>query len=127
GEHEPIVAAPVQTTRPQLDLFAPPPTTTAAPPPEGRVIVRGRVDLVWIDDDGQLNLVDWQYGRAPVERSAILDPNEVGGLRRLTQALALRRLWGPEIALHAGAVFLREAEPDPGLRALERATLANFE
>src|SRR5690606_29961561 len=42
GEHEPIVAAPVQTTRPQLDLFAPPPTTTAAPPPEGRVIVRGR-------------------------------------------------------------------------------------
>ncbi|PRP97622.1 ATP-dependent helicase/nuclease subunit A [Enhygromyxa salina] len=112
--------------RPQLDLFAPV-TTESAPPPEGRVIVRGRIDLVWIDDDGRLNLVDWQYARAPSEPESVLDPEQVAGLRRLTQAWALRRLWGPAIPLRAGAVFLREAEADPGLRALEPATLARFD
>jgi len=127
GEHEPIVAPPREHARPQLDLFAPPPTSEAAPPPEGRVIVRGRIDLVFVDDAGRLNLVDWQYGRAPADRATILDPEEVGGFRRLTQAWALRRLWGPEIPLRAGAVFLRETEADPGLQTLEVATLASFE
>jgi ATP-dependent helicase/nuclease subunit A len=128
GEHEPILAAPPREhTRPQLDLFAPPPTSEAAPPPEGRVIVRGRIDLVWIDDAGHLNLVDWQYGRAPADRSTILDPAEVAGFRRLTQACALRRLWGPEIPLRAGAVFLREPEADPGLQVLDAASLASFD
>lgn len=127
GEHEPIVTSPREHTRPQLDLFAPPPTSEAAPPPEGRVIVRGRIDLVWIDDAGHLNLVDWQYGRAPADRATILDPNEVGGFRRLTQAWALRRLWGAEIPLRAGAVFLREHEADPGLQTLDLATMASFD
>ncbi|HVH97618.1 MAG TPA: UvrD-helicase domain-containing protein [Enhygromyxa sp.] len=127
GEHEPIVAPPREHTRAQLDLFAPPPTSEAAPPPEGRVIVRGRIDLVWIDDAGRLNLVDWQYGRAPADRATILDPDEVGGFRRLTQACALRRLWGPEIPLRAGAVFLREDEAEPGLQVLDVASLARFD
>jgi hypothetical protein len=126
GEHEPIVAS-ARAAKPQLDLFAPPPTSEAAPPPEGHVIVRGRIDLVFIDDAGHLNLVDWQYGRAPADRATILDPDEVGGFRRLTQACALRKLWGPEIPLHAGAVFLREAEADPGLQQLDAATLARFD
>jgi ATP-dependent helicase/nuclease subunit A len=127
GEHEPLDVAPRERVRAQLDLFAPPPTTVAAPPPEGRVIVRGRVDLVWIDDAGQLNLVDWQYGRGPADRAMILDPEELGGFRRLAQACALRRLWGPEIPLRAGAVFLRDAQADPGLQVLDVATLARFE
>ncbi|MFO7565060.1 MAG: UvrD-helicase domain-containing protein [Enhygromyxa sp.] len=127
GEHEPLAPPPGVLARPQLDLFAPPPTSEAAPPPEGRVIVRGRVDLVWIDDAGRLNLVDWQYGRAPAERATILDPHELGGFRRLTQALALRRLWGPKIPLRAGAVFLREAQADPGLQELDAPSLASFE
>jgi ATP-dependent helicase/nuclease subunit A len=127
GEHEPVVVAPREHVRAQLDLFAPPPTSTAAPPPEGRVIVRGRIDLVFIDDAGHLNLVDWQYGRGPDDRATILDPDEVGGFRRLTQACALRRLWGPEIPLRAGAVFLRDAQADPGLQTLDVATLARFE
>ncbi len=127
AEHEPVCATTSESTRAQLDLFAPPPTTEAAPPPEGRVIVRGRVDLVWIDDAGRLNLVDWQYGRAPAERAMILDPDEVGGFRRLTQAWALRRLWGPEVSLRAGAVFLREAAAEPGLVELDAATLASFD
>jgi len=128
-EHEHEAGPLLETTRPQLDLFSPPPTTTAAPPPEGRVIVRGRVDLVWIDDDGRLNLVDWQYGRAPPDRAAILDANEPGGFRRLTQAWALRRLWGPAIPLRAGAVFLREAgaDADPRLEELDAAALSSFE
>ncbi|PRQ09520.1 UvrD-helicase domain-containing protein [Enhygromyxa salina] len=126
GEHAPAQEPPDQTTRPQLDLFAPI-TTAAAAPPEGCVIVRGRIDLVWIDDDGRLNLVDWQYGRAPTDPSSILDPDQVAGFRRLTQAWALRRLWGDAIGLRAGAVFLREHEADPGLRELDAATLARFD
>jgi ATP-dependent exoDNAse (exonuclease V) beta subunit len=123
GEHE--AAPPLRTsTRLQLDLFAPL-TTEAAPPPEGSVIVRGRIDLVWIDDRGRLNVVDWQYGHAPA--GEIHDPDEVAGFRRLTQAWALRRLWGPEIPLRAGAVFLRELAADPGLVELDTATLAAFE
>ena len=99
----------------QLDLFAPPPTQRRAATARGRVIVRGRIDLLWIDDAGGLNLVDWQYARAPAKAASVLDPHTVPGLRRLAQATALRRLWGPEAPLRAGAVFLREAEPDPGL------------
>jgi ATP-dependent helicase/nuclease subunit A len=127
AEHEDRPAPPRETVRPQLDLFAPPPTTEAAALPEGRVVVRGRVDLVFIDDAGRLNLVDWQYGRAPADRAAILEPDEVGGFRRLTQALALRRLWGGEIPLRAGAVFLREEQADPGLTELDAGTLGRFE
>ncbi|KIG16395.1 ATP-dependent nuclease, subunit A [Enhygromyxa salina] len=126
GEHAPQAPPVEPTTRPQLDLFAPI-TTAAAPPPEGCVIVRGRIDLVWIDDDGRLNVVDWQYGRAPPDPGSILDPDQVAGFRRLTQAWALRRLWGDAIALRAGAVFLREQQPDPGLRELDAATLARFD
>jgi ATP-dependent helicase/nuclease subunit A len=125
GEQSAPAPAPADT-RPQLDLFAPR-TTEAAAPPEGRVIVRGRVDLVWIDDDGRLNLVDWQYAKAPALREAILDPEQVAGFRRLTQAWALRRLWGSQIPLRAGAVFLREQRADPGLRELDAATLASFD
>ena len=127
GEHAPAPAPEdQQATRPQLDLFAPV-TTAAAAPPEGCVIVRGRIDLVWIDDEGRLNLVDWQYGRAPPELEAVLDPDQVAGFRRLTQAWALRQMWGDAIPLRAGAVFLREQQADPGLRELDTATLARFD
>jgi ATP-dependent helicase/nuclease subunit A len=125
GDHEP--PAPVPTNKlSQLDLFAPI-TTESAPPPQGRVIVRGRVDLVWIDDDGRLNVVDWQYAKRPDDNAVILDPQEVGGFRRLTQAWALRRLWGPGVPLRAGAVFLREQDAEPGLIELDADTLASFE
>jgi ATP-dependent helicase/nuclease subunit A len=125
GEHQPPAPAPARSLA-QLDLFAPL-TTESAPPPQGRVIVRGRVDLVWIDDEGRLNVVDWQYAKRPAERAVILDPQEVAGFRRLTQAWALRRLWGPDVPLRAGAVFLREHEADPGLLELDAATLSSFE
>jgi ATP-dependent helicase/nuclease subunit A len=128
GEHEPPtppLAVPFGTLS-QLDLFAPI-TAESAPPPQGRVIVRGRIDLVWIDDDGRLNLVDWQYAKRPSEVGVILDPQDVGGFRRLTQAWALRRLWGPDVPLRAGAVFLREQQAEPGLVELEAGMLASFE
>ncbi|NVB42950.1 UvrD-helicase domain-containing protein [Pseudenhygromyxa sp. WMMC2535] len=141
AEHEAPARDDEARLRPQLDLFAPPPTTGPAALPSGRVIVRGRMDLVWIDDAGRLNLVDWQYARAPrgdddsggndddsSELAQLaLDPESVAGFRRLTQAWALRRMWGPEIPLRAGAVFLREAAADPGLVTLAPATLASFE
>jgi ATP-dependent exoDNAse (exonuclease V) beta subunit len=125
GEHEPTAPEPAAALS-QLDLFAPI-TTESAPPPQGRVIVRGRVDLVWIDDDGHLNVVDWQYAKRPSDTAVILDPHDVAGFRRLTQAWALRRLWGPEVPLRAGAVFLREPEAEPGLLELDAGTLAGFE
>ncbi|PRQ00467.1 hypothetical protein ENSA7_59610 [Enhygromyxa salina] len=52
---------------------------------------------------------------------------DVPGFRRLTQAWALRRLWGPQIGLRAGAVFLREDEANPGLRKLDTGTLVRFD
>jgi ATP-dependent helicase/nuclease subunit A len=125
GEHDPPAPTPSATLS-QLDLFAPI-TTESAPPPQGRVIVRGRVDLVWIDDDGRLNVVDWQYAKRPSDTSTILDPQDVAGFRRLTQAWALRRLWGPDVPLRAGAVFLREQEAEPGLIELDAGTLTSFE
>lgn len=125
GEHEPPAPVPTAALS-QLDLFAPI-TTESAPPPQGRVIVRGRIDLVWIDDDGRINVVDWQYAKRPSDTAMILDPEDVGGFRRLTQAWALRRLWGPDVPLRAGAVFLREPEAEPGLIELDVATLASFE
>lgn len=125
GEHEPPAPAPAAALS-QLDLFAPI-TTESAPPPQGRVIVRGRIDLVWIDDDGRINVVDWQYAKRPSDAAVILDPHDVGGFRRLTQAWALRRLWGPDVPLRAGAVFLRDPEAEPGLTELDAATLASFE
>jgi ATP-dependent helicase/nuclease subunit A len=57
----------------------------------------------------------------------ILDPQDVGGFRRLTQAWALRRLWGPDVPLRAGAVFLREQQVEPGLLELDAGTLTSFE
>ena len=112
--------------RVHLDLFAPL-QPERAPMPEGSVIVRGRMDLVWIDDAGRLNLVDWQYGKAPARREAVLDPDQLAGFRRLAQAWALRQLWGEQVPIAAGAVFLREQEADPGLVELEGAALVAFE
>ena len=60
-------------------------------------------------------------------RGDILDPDDVAGFRRLTQAWALRRMWGDAVPLRAGAVFLREADADPGLIDLGAATLASFD
>lgn len=111
--------------RVHLGLYAPERRASAALP-EGTVIVRGRMDLVWIDDRGRLNLVDWQYAKAPA-REAVLDPDQIAGLRRLAQAWALRRLWGEQVPIAAGAVFLREAEPDPGLVELTDASLRTIE
>jgi ATP-dependent helicase/nuclease subunit A len=113
-------------TRVHLDLFAPL-QPERAPMPEGAVIVRGRMDLVWIDDSGRLNLVDWQYGKAPKMREDVLDPEQISGFRRLAQAWALRKLWGERIPIAAGAVFLREREADPGLVDLGDDRLIAFE
>jgi ATP-dependent exoDNAse (exonuclease V) beta subunit len=107
------------------ERFAPLPLASAALP-TGSVIVRGRMDLVWIDDRGRLNLVDWQYAKAPA-RELVLDPAQVAGTRRLAQALALRRLWGERVPIAAGAVFLREAEAEPHLVELEHERLVAFE
>ncbi|MFV8750152.1 UvrD-helicase domain-containing protein [Nannocystaceae bacterium ST9] len=117
---------PDQGERVHLDLFAPL-QAERAPMPEGTVIVRGRMDLVWIDDRGRLNLVDWQYAKAPAQREAVLDPEQIAGFRRLAQAWALRRLWGEQVPIAAGAVFLREAEADPGLVELADDQLIAFE
>jgi ATP-dependent helicase/nuclease subunit A len=113
-------------TRVHLDLFAPL-QPDRAPMPEGTVIVRGRMDLVWIDDAGRLNLVDWQYGKAPRAREAVLDPEQLSGFRRLAQAWALRKLWGEQVPIAAGAVFLREQDADPGLVDLDGEHLLAFE
>ncbi len=112
--------------RVHLDRFAPL-QPDRAPMPEGTVIVRGRMDLVWIDNHGRLNLVDWQYGKAPAQREAVLDPNQIAGFRRLAQAWALRRLWGDQVPIAAGAVFLRDPDPDPGLVELANEPLLAFE
>lgn len=116
---------------PHADRFVPLRLASAALP-TGSVIVRGRMDLVWIDERGRLNLVDWQYAKAPTRQSQparelVLDPTQVAGFRRLAQALALRRLWGERVPVAAGAVFLREAAAEPGLVELAHEQLVAFE
>lgn len=96
--------------------------------------IRGRIDAVFIDEDGTFHLVDWKTGRP---RQSF-----TGRLQLPLYALAANRLWGVEpekmrlvyvftydgstVAVNIGGDFLERAESRV-LDALERIRGGSFE
>jgi DNA helicase II / ATP-dependent DNA helicase PcrA len=96
--------------------------------------IRGRIDAVFVDEDGAFHLVDWKTGRP---RQSFAER-----LQLPLYALAANRLWGVEpermrlvyvftydgstVALDTGGDFLERAESRV-LDALERIRAGSFE
>lgn len=86
-----------------------------------RLAIRGQIDLLFVDDEGRLNLVDYKHALPSKESS------DSYAFQVHTYALAAWRIIPDARGLQAGIAWLRDRKAEIELRPIERNTVLGHE
>jgi ATP-dependent exoDNAse (exonuclease V) beta subunit len=90
-----------------------------AGPRGGALTVKGKIDLLFVDGEGTINVVDYKHASAKGQ------PADAFAFQLRTYALAARRVLPGEVALRAGVAWLRDRGAPPAFAPVDEETLSS--